>query len=248
MLELKDNLKKLGLTGSEIRVYLYLLEVGSGSPPQIAKGTGIARANCYYVIAGLQTKGLIGTRHKGKRVQYIPKDPQVLLHSLENRKATIESLIPDLQALYGAIVNKPRIHFYEGFEEVKSIYRQSLQSEYIKAFGSTKQLAALDQAFFTDYFKEAKKRGIILRDIVTYESKEKSLTEARSVLGQLYEPVLLPEKYKGLVTDILLWDNHVALITLKAPIFGTVLTNSELSKTFNVIHDALFEQLRTLRQ
>jgi HTH-type transcriptional regulator, sugar sensing transcriptional regulator len=243
MSDLEASLRKLGLSASEVRVYLHLLDAGAGSPPSIAKGTGIARANCYHVLEALRTKGLISERHKGKRVQYFPKDPQALLLTLENRRTLIEDLLPDLRALYGASNNKPQVHFYEGFEEVKSIYRRSLETDSIKAFGSTKQLAALDALFFRDYFKEIKKRGIILRDILTIESKEE-LPQAQAILGALYEPVLLSEKYKNLLTDILLWDRHVAIITLKEPIFGTVLTSPELSKTFNAIHDALFEQLR----
>src|SRR3989344_175953 len=241
--QLNENLRKLGLTKSEIRIYLYLLEGGANGPPAIASGTGIARTNCYHVLAGLKAKNLISERHKGKRIQYIAKDPHALLLSIESKKSIVEDLLPDLQALFGTKSNKPRVHFYEGFEEVKAIYERSLESEFIKAFGSTKQLATLDSAFFTHYFKELKQRGIILRDIVTYESKEESLSEAQTILGALYEPALLPKKYENLLTDMLLWDDTVALITLKEPIVGTVLVDKELAKTFNAIHDSLFEQV-----
>lgn len=241
---IKENLRRLGLTKSEVRAYLYLLEVGAASPPAIAVGTGIARSNCYHVLAGLKAKSLITERQRGKRIQYAPKDPHALLLSIESKKSVVEDLLPDLQALYGAKSNKPRVHFYEGFDEVKAIYERSLETEFIKAFGSTKQLAALDSIFFTHYFKELKQRGIILRDIVTYESGAEPLSQAQEILGALYEPVLLPKKYENLLTDMLLWDDTVALITLKEPIIGTVLVDKELARTFNAIHDSLYEQIR----
>lgn len=241
----EESLKPMGLNKSEAKVYLRLLETGAASPPQIAKATGIARTNCYHLLFSLKEKGLISEQQKGERMQYIARDPQALLASIERKKEAVEAMLPDLRTLYGSRANKPKIHFYQGFDEVKEIYLQSLNSEYIKGFGSTKQLSELDPDFFTHYIKEIKKRKIILRDILTSESGEKGLPEGREILGGLYEAILLPPKYKGLLTDMLLWDDNVALITLAEPIFGTVLTSSVLSKTFHAIHDALWEQLYT---
>jgi hypothetical protein len=240
---IEEKLKDLGLSGSEIRVYLYLLGAGAGSPPQVAKGTGIARANCYHLLQGLRSKGLISERQRGKRVEYVAKDPEALTRSLAGKVAVAEALLPDLRALYAASTNKPSIHFYEGFDEVKGIYERSLESDFIRAFGSTKALAALDPDFFDHYFKQLKKRGVILRDILTHDSAGKALEEARAILGALYEPVTMPEKHAGLATDMLLWGDNVALITLKEPIFGTVLASAELAKTFSAMHQALFERL-----
>lgn len=244
-MSLKDDLRGIGLNESETEVYVYLLEFGVATPPQIAKATHIARANCYHVLRALQEKGLISEQTKGKRAQYLTRDPQALLLAVDKKKEAIESVLPDLRALYGAQINKPKIRFYEGFDEVKEIYQQSLSSDFIKGFGSTKQLSELDQKFFTNYIKEIKRRTIIFRDIVTYESEEKGLPEGKEIMGALYEVRLLPPQYKGLLTDMLLWDDNVALITLKEPIFGTVLTNETLSKTFNAIYDALWEQIES---
>jgi hypothetical protein len=43
---------------------------------------------------------------------------------------------------------------------------------------------------------------------------------------------LLSAENKDLPTDILIWDDSVALISLSQPIFGTVLTNKYLAQTF----------------
>ena len=240
---IEEKLKEFGLNGSEIRVYLYLLKAGVGSPPQVAKGTGIARTNCYHLLLGLRAKGLISERQRGKRVEYVSKDPEALALSLAGKVAAAQALLPDLRALYGASANKPSIQFYEGFGEVRRIYERSLETDFIRAFGSTKALEKLDQDFFDHYFKQLKKRSIILRDVLTHDSRGESLERARDILGALYEPVIMPEKHAGLATDMLLWGDCVALVTLKEPIFGTVLVSVELAKTFGAMHQALFERL-----
>jgi hypothetical protein len=53
----------------------------------------------------------------------------------------------------------------------------------------------------------------------------------------------LPGKYGENLTDILIWEDNIALIALEEPIFGTVITSSSLADTFRtllvVLHDFL---------
>lgn len=44
-MDFSEELKKLGLSKPEIAIYLYLLEQGLSSPPEIIRGTKILRAN-----------------------------------------------------------------------------------------------------------------------------------------------------------------------------------------------------------
>jgi len=44
-----------------------------------------------------------------------------------------------------------------------------------------------------------------------------------AILGALYDFDLLPKDAGDQPTDILIWGERVALMTLEAPIFGTVL-------------------------
>ncbi len=84
-MHISKELKKIGLTRSEIDIYIYLLGQGLSSPPAIAKATGIARTNCYNVLQRLKEKALIREQEKGKRKAYIPLDPEALLLSLDEK-------------------------------------------------------------------------------------------------------------------------------------------------------------------
>lgn len=244
MTHITQQLKQIGLHSSEIAVYLYLLENGVSTPPQISHGTNIARTNCYHILQSIKEKGLIQEQAKRKRKAYIAKDPQALLLSLEEKREAVEELLPDLRALYTTQKNKPKIRFYEGLAEVKEIYWQSLEAEEIRAIGSTKQLSDLDPAFFIRYQKELARRGIVFYDILTYASGEKSVQETKSILKGLYGVELLPPQYKDMPTDLLLWQDNIALITLQEPIFGTVLSSPLLAQTFHIIFNVMWEKLR----
>ena len=98
--------------------------------------------------------------------------------------------------------------------------------------------------FFLTYQQEIKKRNIVFRDILSGPSTEKILPQTQQILSAtLYAAKLMPQRFKDFPTDILVWENNIALITLQEPIFGTVLTNSLLAQTFKIIFEVLWEKL-----
>ncbi len=238
-MSLHDQLKLAGLNHSEILVYLYLLENGASSPPQVARGTAIARTNCYNVLASLQDKGLIEERARNKRKAYLANDPESLIRALEKRKEAIQQVLPDLRGLYTTQKNKPKIRFYEGIDQIKEIYAASLQSQKIIAIGSTNNIEKLMPGFLGRYFAEVKKRGIIFQDILSARSKPLA-EQSKTLLKGFYEVKLLPPEHQDQPTDILIWDDNIALITLHEPIFGTILTNVLLSETFRILFELIW--------
>lgn len=243
-MELSEQLKSLDLTKSEIAVYLQLLESGVSTPPQIAKITGIARTNTYNILGSLIQKGLVEEGVDGKRKAYFARDPQALLDSLDRKKRTMEQLLPDLRALHVTQKNKPKIRFYDGWESVKEIYRQATHSKEILAIGSTKRLVDLDADFFAEFETTLKERNVILRDILTPASREIAERTTKPTLKGLYEYAYLPSNVDDTLTDILVWDDNVALMALDAPIFGTVITNPHIAQSFRTIGNTLLHSLR----
>lgn len=242
-MSIESDLKKFGLQKSEIRVYLYLLENGLSTPPSIARGTGIARTNCYNILHELKEKGLLIEQEKQKRKAYLAADPESLLRTLEEKRELIDRILPDLRGLYTIQKNKPKIKFYEGFEQVKQVYWSTLsgKEKRIYALGSTKELSDLEPQFFSRYVNEIKDRSIVLQDILSHDSGLKIAPKTKQIMGIFYDVKILPQKYQEFPTDILLWDDTIALITLQEPIFATVLTSPLLAKTFQIILSILWD-------
>ena len=243
-MEVRDELRQLGLTKTETSIYLFLLESGFSTPPQIAKATGIARTNTYNVLGSLIGKGLVEEHQEGKRKAYLARDPQALMNSFEQRREVLARILPDLRLLHTTQKNKPKIQFYDGWESVKDIYRQATESKEILAIGSTKRLVDLDPKFFGDFEKTLKERGVILFDVLTPSSREVAEHTTSVVLKELYDYVYFPEDAEDMLTDILVWDKHVALMALETPIFGTVITSPLISQSFRVIGKTLLQTLR----
>lgn len=239
------QLREIGLKQNEAEIYLFLLQNGISTPPQIAKGTNIARTNCYNILKSLQEKDVVDLIEKGKRDAYVARDPESLKLSIERKLESIERVLPDLQAAYVVQKNKPGFRFFDGWEEVKNIYGLTLESKEIYAIGSTERLLDLDLKFFENYVKTVDKKGIKFNDLLTHTSKQKSGPLIESLTNSLYSTCFIPEKYGENLTDILIWEDNIALITLEEPIFGTVITSKPLADTFRTIINALRDLITT---
>ncbi|MBI2410779.1 MAG: hypothetical protein HYV32_02730 [Candidatus Kerfeldbacteria bacterium] len=244
-MNIHKRLQSIGLTQSETDIYLFLLQNSLSSPPVIAKGTGIARTNCYHILQSLKEKQLISEQSisKGKRKAYVACDPQALIESMNRKTAAAQELLPDLRALYTVQKNKPLIRFFDGFEEVKQIYDQSLTAKKIMGIGSTKRLQELDPQFYTHYLKQVQKKGIVFYDILSHPSGEHAGPHMKQIVKGLYDMKLIPKQYGDFATDILIWEDTIALLTLEEPIFGTTLTNPLLANTFLLLFKVFWEQL-----
>jgi sugar-specific transcriptional regulator TrmB len=244
-MDILEQLDAIGLPKSAALIYRYLLEQGQSRVIQIAKGTGITASNCYHVLEGLKRQGLVQEVKEGKKKGFIASDPRSLVRRLEIKKEAIEKILPDLRALYTVQKNKPKIRFFDGFESVKEIYLEALDTDKIIAIGSTKKLTERDEAFFTHLRKQVKKRNIFVYDILTANSRSEAAVRTKEIMKGLYEAKFFPAKFSDMPIDILVWNDNIALITLEEPVFGTVLTQPYITEAFRVIFTLLWENLES---
>ncbi len=245
-MNLEANLLQFGLSKSEIKVYLFLVEHGQATPPEVALGTKITRTNSYNVLKSLWASGLIRKQRTGGRWIYYANDPNSLLLSLDKRRASLNEIVPELRVLFGANKNKPKIRFYNGVEEVKNIYYECAKAEGFWAIGSTHRLSEVMPDTYDYLISQFKKNHVVIRDILTPISRETNYSENKQQLGSLYDAKFLPDSDSDgndQPTDILIWGDNVALITLEEPVFATVITSQLLSRSFKLIHSVLWKTL-----
>ena len=232
---MENELSELGLSKTEAKIYLYLVENGVSSPPQIARGTKTALPNVYPVLQSLRERALLTEQKKKARRTYVANDPASLVAIAAKRKMAAEKLVPDLRALYTTQKNKPRVKFYDGWEQVKEIYLQSLEAEELWAMGSIEDIDRVDHAFFVHFQKEVKRKQQFIYDLLPFSAKDKAAKEAVERIGIFYKAAFLPKKYDRLPIDIMVWGNNVALISLEEPIIGTVITGGYFAQVFKIL-------------
>src|SRR3989338_5382046 len=96
----------LGLTKLESKVYLTLLDLGPSLAGLITRKSGIHRRSVYDALERLIQKGLIGYIVKNNRKYFEASNPERLVDLLREKEATVQHLLPQLQARYNQTKEK----------------------------------------------------------------------------------------------------------------------------------------------
>jgi HTH-type transcriptional regulator, sugar sensing transcriptional regulator len=151
---LKKQLEKLNLTPREAKVYLALLDLGEAGIEQISKKSKVKRTTVYDVIESLKEKGLIGAAKRKKRAFYFAEDPRILESQLEEKKAVLSGILPQLLSMANFIDKKPKIKYFEGVEGIKNVYKDTLNfpKQEILMWGSTDVFKYFDEDFMWNFY------------------------------------------------------------------------------------------------
>ncbi|MBP7057237.1 hypothetical protein KBB08_01990 [Candidatus Gracilibacteria bacterium] len=125
---LVDELKHLGLTEPEVKVYLGLLALGGGVVSAIAKRAQVNRVTTYNTLANLVKKGYI-TYHERQHIRYyVAESPTLIVGKLEEKYHIAKKVMPELFALQNTASTAPQIRLYEEKESILSIFEDIAQA------------------------------------------------------------------------------------------------------------------------
>ena len=133
-MNVESTLQNAGLTRSESKVYLSLLELGQSSITAIVKKSLVSTSKVYDILHRLEQKGLAShiTAH-GKK-HFSAARPNRILDFLEQRKDEISSsiedineAIPRLTALLESKQSGERAEIYVGLQGLSTIFNQETQ-------------------------------------------------------------------------------------------------------------------------
>ncbi len=125
-------LRKAGLTESQAKGYLALIEHGALSPADLAEKTNESRTNGYMICEKLEQLGL-ATKKDGKKAVYIPNHPSTLETLAEKRRKTVtrneqevkQGLSPLIDLFYQH-TELPGTRTMQGVEGIKTLYAEVL--------------------------------------------------------------------------------------------------------------------------
>lgn len=164
-------LEEIGLTKTEVKIYLALLKIGESTATPIIREAGIHGAKVYEFLDRLIQKGLVTYVTRANRKNFVAVDPQHLKLFLQERQQQIErqkekvgQLIPQLHALQvdGGERLKPEI--YEGLRGVKSFYEKILgklkRGQTSQVIGAPRIANEKIEAFLLDWHQRRIKKGV----------------------------------------------------------------------------------------
>jgi len=252
---IQKQLEKIGLTKKEVLVYSAILELGGAYPSKIAEITKINRSTVYKILLDLSIKGLINEIEKSKKLFYQINNPSRLTRYLKDRVIiandnleAAQRIIPEIEGLFNMFAEKPRVSYFEGQEQVMSIYTDHIQggkSYEMLAWANTTYLQDLLKLdFFLHYRKTKEKIGITTRGIVPdteFDQEFVNKTYKDIDIKQKYWPTMkyIPYtqfSFKGEIT--IYGEDKVSIVNLNKNHFtGTIIQDKTIHNMMKMIFE-----------
>lgn len=151
---LNKDLERIGLNEKEARLYLAALELGESNIQQLAKKSSVKRTTAYDIIDSLKKRGLISQSSRNKKTLFSATDPNKLEEDLDEKKHALKRILPELMMIANSIDKKPKVRFFEGYEGIKEVYKDTLHfsDSELLAWVSPDAINAFDVEFLDEFY------------------------------------------------------------------------------------------------
>jgi sugar-specific transcriptional regulator TrmB len=247
-MELTD-LRKIGLTEGEIKLYSALLDLGESTRTELAKESGISPSKIYDVANRLLEKGLISSIKKNNIIHFAAASPDKIKdfikkkeEDLEKESSIVDDIFPLLLSKYKKTDAETDIEVFYGWEGMKTCFDHIImtlgKNEFNYILGASKGYSS-DKAdiFFNKYYQKKKKKGfgtkiIFNENLRTNKQRtfifKKSPNQMRFLRQETFTEINL---YKDIVLIIML---------LKKPTIIRI-KNKEAALSFKTYFDSLWK-------
>lgn len=251
MKKIRDFLHNLGLTETEINIYVKLLELGKTSVSEMARNLEMNRVTAHFTIQGLIDKGLITHVKEGRSRELTAQPPEALQYLIEKKDKEIKSLheqftgaLPFLSGLMPQQNQTDQefdVKFYHGLTGVKAIYREIFKTQELRAYVNVTSVSAAIPENYSLFPEASSTKKIKMREII--EDSEKSREYVKKMDPINYSYRFFPEDLQKNIFDYLIFEGKIAMISGAKEINGIVIVNDNLYKNAKALFDMLWHLL-----
>ena len=238
--QITKKLSELGLSDSEVRIYISMLSLGETTIDRISKLSGVKRTTIYPLISNLRNLGLVSVKDNGFKKLYYAENPKRLATMVERKKEDLLSVLPSLEAMYNTGGNDILIKTYEGVDAMKSIYDELLQElkhrDNYLVIGDPERWDIHAKDYFKGFIKRRLKIDLKARLLLSYSETAKEYKKFEKNFKE--EVRILPNNYI-IDTNVVITDKKIIIHQLENPVV-TILIES---KSVISLQKNLFEML-----
>jgi len=121
--------KEIGLSDSEIKVYISLLELGSSSAGAILIKSNLQNSVLHRTLNSLIEKGLISYVLEGKKKIYNSVNPENFHDFIEDKIKKFDDILPELKKKQFALKTKNFAEIFKGKKGINNLYLTLLNSK-----------------------------------------------------------------------------------------------------------------------
>ncbi|MCK4670518.1 MAG: hypothetical protein KAT43_04910 [Nanoarchaeota archaeon] len=223
----EKQLRELGLTDNEVRLYLALLQHGLLNPYELAEKTGLHRGYIYDALERMQEKGVINSIMKGKKKYFQATSPENLAELLRMKLESFQSIVPDLNKLMLTEKEDTEIELHKGKKVwrtlMKDILTKAKKGDEILYFGINEDvLAEVEPIYIEKYFNIMHRKGWKEKAIVRKGARK---LKVKNVEYKEIDPAIV-----GNTTQVIYRDK-VAFFIAGTPYYLIIVKNNQVTDT-----------------
>lgn len=241
-------LEDIGLTKSEAKVYMALLDLGSATRGPIVEKSGVASSKIYELLEKLMQKGLVSVVIKKGVKYYEAASPTRVLDYLKEKEnriheeiETVKNILPNLELKQKLSKEKSEISVYKSMKGIETIYQIILNTlkkgEEYYIFGAVAGgVTETQRIFLTKYHQKRFEKGIKLKLIfhkgIGYV--QKPFTNMKLADIKYMDPRLIGPAQTMIVK------NKVIIILWSENPLGVIIENKEIADNYKKYFDFLW--------
>ena len=225
----KTQLKELGLTDNEIRIYMVLLENGMMNPSEISKKLGLHRGYIYDALERLGEKEVVNFIFKDNKKYFQATSPHNLVELLKFRLDNFRKVVPELSRLMDFKKEETRVEVHKGKRVyiilLKDVAATLKKGDEVCLIGVNEEilLSEVEPIYLEQYLNSIKEKGIKEKIIIKKGAKKIRYSNLK------YKEI--DKKYIGKTAQII-YGNKVALFILGNPYYLIVIENKDVAETY----------------
>jgi len=230
---MENQLKQVGLTENESKVYLALIDLGPSLAGQISRKTGLHRRTVYDSVEMLIQKGLVGYILQNNRKLFQASNPNRILEIIQEKQNIITPIIEELNKKYTKTKEKEQTNFYKGKEGLKTIFEDQLNSKEILILGASPKAYEILEFYFHWYDKTRKTKKIKSRIIAT----DKNIKKTKIPFADIR---YLPQKYSNPVA-LNIYNDKTAIILWATEPIAILIKNKEIAEAYKQYFELMWK-------
>lgn len=228
-----EKLVPLGLTLTEAKIYVTLVDLGRAQAGIISRRTGIHRRSVYDALERLIEKGLVSYIKENDKRYYTPTDPARITDLLKQTESDIGTILPTLKAKYAEHKQKQETTFYRGVEGIKTIFEDQIATgKDVFILGAAANADEILRFYLPHYTNKRITKKIKLHLVYAGKKHAKSIP-----LGNIR---YLPEEFASPVSTNI-YDDKVAIILWSYEPVALLIKNKQVAETYKNYFDLLWK-------
>jgi sugar-specific transcriptional regulator TrmB len=229
-----EKLVHIGLTGTEAKIYLMLVDLSKAQAGVLSRRTGIHRRSIYDALDRLIEKGLVSYIMENDKRFYMPTDPQRIQEIIDQQREEILEIMPTLHAKFMEKKDKQQTFFYRGKEGIRSVFEDQIKvGKPVYIIGASDLAEKHLKYYLPHYTEKRKKKKIKLHALYAGEKSKLNIPLAKVRYLPKTFSRLVSTNIWGKKTAIILWLPHDPV--------AIVVNQPDIAETFKKYFDQLWK-------